>query len=126
MNETDGRTVLIVEDDEATQHLLMALMERSGFESTVAANGAEAIDLLGTTTYGAIILDLMMPSVGGAEVMDFLQREERRDPVIICTARVNPTAGVPQSLVRAVVQKPFDIDQLVNTVETVTTNGRTS
>jgi CheY-like chemotaxis protein len=109
--------ILIVDDDEPTQKLLEVLMQRYGFETDTAADGAAAIDRLRDGNYACIILDLMMPSVGGRDVLDFLDKRKRPAKVIVCTAAV-PTReeDFDPEYVRAVVRKPFDIEQLAATV----------
>ena len=113
-----GRTVLIVEDDEPTQKLLEALMNRNGVGSVVASNGAAAIEALDARDdIACMILDLMMPSVDGHSVLAHLAGSGRRIPVIVCTAAVSHTAlQFDPQFVRAVIRKPFDIEQLMATV----------
>jgi DNA-binding response OmpR family regulator len=108
--------ILIVDDDEPTQRLLQAVMHRSGFRSEVAANGREAIALLQTRSYGAVVLDMMMPAVGGRDVIEYMLGHAIDVPVIVCSA-AGPAAltGFPP-LVKAVLRKPFDVDQLVTAV----------
>ena len=109
--------ILIVEDDPATQMLLETLAQRYGYGSETAANGQEAIDLLGRREFDAVILDLMMPEVGGAEVIDYLAGHGRGEPVVVCTA-AGParTSDFDERVVRAVVRKPFDIEALMEIV----------
>lgn len=89
-------------------------MKRQGLAARSVSNGAEAIDCIKADgNFSCIILDLMMPTVGGREVIDFLVRERRDLPVIICTAAgVRSTDGLDSSVVHAIVRKPFDIDEL--------------
>ena len=116
------RPVLIVDDDPPTQKLLEALMKRQGLETRIVSNGAEAINCLKDhTAFGCVILDLMMPTVAGYEVIEFLKNERREIPVIVCTAAgVRSTANLDSSIVRAVVRKPFDIDELAALVTALT------
>ncbi len=113
--------VLIVDDDEPTQNLLRAVLRRSGYATDVAANGRQAIERLQTTAYAAVVLDLMMPEVAGAAVVEFLGRTQRPVPVIVCSA-AGPAAlsGFDPAVVKAIVRKPFDVDQFVATVISVT------
>jgi CheY-like chemotaxis protein len=119
-------TVLIVDDDEPTQKLLQAVMRRVGFDSVVAPNGSVAIELLDADeqSFACIILDLMMPSVDGAAVVDHLAATRRNVPVIVCTA-VGPrhTPDFDTTIVRAVVRKPFDVEHLTNAVMQVVKPG---
>ena len=110
-------TVLIVEDDPATQQLLVALMRRNGLQSVVAADGRQAIDQLRGRPFDAVILDLMMPAVGGREVLEFLTEQKRTEGVIVCTAAgPKMTAEIQSPLIHAVIRKPFDIDELTRLV----------
>jgi CheY-like chemotaxis protein len=115
------KSVLIVEDDPATQQLLVALMRRDGLAATVATNGADAMQKLDGSGYDVIILDLMMPAVGGREVIQYLSRNDRAEKVIVCTAAgPRMTAEIDQSPhVSAVVRKPFDIDELTRAVAAI-------
>ncbi len=116
-----AKTILIVDDDPPTQQLLKALMHRNGFESVSAANGHEAIEILRTRTFSAIVLDLMMPTVDGRGVIEFLTGDKRDIPVILCTAAgPRATEKVQGDMVRAVVRKPFDIEHLMETIARVT------
>jgi two-component system alkaline phosphatase synthesis response regulator PhoP len=112
--------ILIVEDDEPTQNLLRAVLRRCGYESEVAANGRQAIGLLREKRYAAVILDMMMPEVSGYEVIAFLGTAPDSVPVIICSAAgPRALAGFDSAVVKAIVRKPFDIDQLVAAVTAV-------
>ena len=119
MEET--RPVLVVDDDLPTQQLLQALMKRQGLPTHIVSNGAEAIESIREREFSCIILDLMMPSVGGYDVIDFLAAEPRHIPVIVCTAAgKRSTEGLNSGVVRAVVRKPFDIDELAAIVASLT------
>jgi two-component system response regulator ResD len=111
------RTILIVEDDGPTQMLLETLVQRYGYASESAQNGGTAIELLSARDFVAVILDLMMPQVGGADVIAFLSREKKRIPVVVCTAAgPDKTADFDSDVVSAVVRKPFDIEALMATI----------
>ena len=113
-----SKTVLIVEDDEPTQLLLVAVMRRAGLPTVVAGDGNAAIRMIDTRTdLACIILDLMMPEVDGKAVIAHMTEKKQRIPVIVCTAalpRVMPEFD--PNIIRAIVRKPFDIEQLMTTV----------
>lgn len=111
------RQVLIVEDDQATRTLLETILRRSGLASVPASDGGRAIALLKERSFDLIILDLMMPHVGGFDVLDYVAGLEQKPPVIVCTA-AGPamTKKLPQDLVSAVLRKPFDIVELMESV----------
>jgi DNA-binding response OmpR family regulator len=118
--EPTSLPILIVDDDEPTQNLLRAVLRRCGYASEVASNGREAIGLLREKRYAAVVLDMMMPEVGGHEVVAFLGASESSVPVIICSAAgPRALAGFDPAVVKAIVRKPFDIDELVAAVTAV-------
>ena len=112
------RTVLIVEDDEPTQLLLMAVLRRGGLSAIIAGNGRTAIDMIESRDdIACIILDLMMPEVDGQAVIAYMAENQLRIPVIVCTAAMpRKTPNFDPEIIRAVVRKPFDIEQLMSTV----------
>lgn len=117
MNASQDQPILIVDDDEPTQKLLSALLTRFGYHTEVASNGREAIELIQSRSYAIVILDLMMPTSSGQDVVDYLSGQPKKLPVVVCTA-----AGVARSMVfdssvvKAVIRKPFDIDQFIQVV----------
>jgi DNA-binding response OmpR family regulator len=111
------KTILIVDDDEPTQKLLEVLMQRYGFATEIAADGSTAISRLRDGSYACVILDLMMPEVGGHDVLAFIDEQQKPVNVIVCTAAL-PTReeDFDARFVKAIVRKPFDIEQLAATV----------
>ena len=118
--ETARLPVLVVDDDEPTQKLLQAVLRRAGFESEVAANGSVAMQLLESGEYAAIVLDVMMPNVDGRQVVEFLLTKETPAPVIICSA-ASPRMLLEfdPRVVKAVLRKPFDVDELMSMILSV-------
>lgn len=108
------RRVLVVEDDFDSSELVVAVLAFEGFDSVVARNGREALDLLATGLRPqAILLDLTMPIMDGRE---FRSRQRRWPdiaaiPVIICSAMEPSSAG--DLTPYAVFRKPLDFDALI-------------
>ena len=114
------KTVLIIDDDAPTRGLLKAVVLRAGLEAVVASNGGEAIEVISTRDdLACIVLDLMMPVIDGNAVIAHLSSTKRNVPVIVCTA-VGPrqVPELDRTIVRAVVQKPFDVDELAEMLKT--------
>ena len=109
--------VLIVEDDLPTQTLMRAILRRAGYASEVASNGREAIALLRERRYAAVVLDMMMPEIDGRDVVEFLKTTATPVPVIVCSA-AGPTAwtALDSHVVKAIVRKPFDVEQFIDAV----------
>jgi two-component system response regulator QseB len=118
VTERTGLPILVVDDDEPTLNLLRAVLKRCGYGTDVASNGNEAIALLRKNDYAAIVLDMMMPHVGGPEVIAFLSANASPIPVVICSAAgPSALAGFDTTIVKAVIRKPFDIDELTAAVQ---------
>jgi CheY-like chemotaxis protein len=67
------RKALVVEDDDDTRYLLKKLVEAQGCEVDTAVDGRQAIECLDTEDYGVVLLDIALPKVSGAAVMDHLR-----------------------------------------------------
>ena len=115
--------LLLLDDDPAMQRLISALLRRAGYRVDVVSAGTPAIEKLGKVEYGALLLDLMTPTDGGMTVIRHLKqnRPELLRRVLLVTASPESLLKSVAPDVAAVVQKPFDADQLLATVERVVT-----
>ncbi|MGA8809382.1 MAG: response regulator [Thermoanaerobaculia bacterium] len=113
------KTVLIIDDDAPTRGLLTAVMVRAGLTAVAVSDGAMAIEMIKSRDdLCCIVLDLMMPVVDGTAVLAHLASVKSNVPVIVCTAAgPRQTPEFDRTIVRAVVQKPFDIEQLAAMVK---------
>ena len=117
MTAEHPKPILVVEDDQPTQLLFKALLSRYGHAIELAPSGAEAISRLREGEFSLVILDLMMPGVSGMDVIAALRETGRDIPVIVCTA-AGPlvTARLDGQVVKSIIRKPFEIDELTATV----------
>jgi CheY-like chemotaxis protein len=81
---TPKRKVLVVDDDPSWRQMLGLELEELGYEPVLAADGAEALQLLDQHACSVILLDLRMPGLDGYEVMARLPPEAPR--VVLLTA----------------------------------------
>ena len=120
MSTVARRAVLVVDDNEATSTLLMAILQRD-FHVDVAIDGMEAIEKIKTNQYAAILLDLRMPVYDGFSVLDFLKanQPEALPRVLIVTAviRSRETDRAKEYGVCDIVTKPFEVDTLLEAVK---------
>lgn len=117
-NEKEGcQRALIVEDDPAIRRLLEKLLSRNILEIESASDGRTAIEMLGDGNYSVVILDLMVPEKNGFEVIDFLKKSGSRVPVVVVSAvSQQALARIDRDVVKLVISKPFDVDELVQAV----------
>jgi DNA-binding response OmpR family regulator len=108
--------VLVVDDDPAIQQMFSALLKREGISIDVALDGEIALQCLRCREYDAVLLDLMLPRTNGFEVIRHLKclSPDVLDRVIVVTAASQHTLQyLDADVVRKVLRKPFDINELV-------------
>jgi DNA-binding response OmpR family regulator len=118
------RPVILVCDDELPLRELIKAALGDGFECVEAEDAAQAEEVLGRMRVDAVVLDVMLPGKSGLELLADLRRGPAapRTPVVVVSAwqtdadrRAATDAGAD-----AFVGKPFDPDELVRVVESVT------
>ena len=110
-------TILLVEDDEPTRVLVVALCRRIGIDVEVAQDGVKALELIRRRNYAAVLLDLMLPKMNGFELL----REIRACAPALLTRTIIVTAASDMTLrdfdgggALTLLRKPFDIEDLVD------------
>ena len=121
MAEEGGEpTVLVVEDDRGVRDLLVTVLAAEGFDVRTAKDGLEGLLKLRMWSPDAVVLDIMMPDVGGLRVLDELAAEHAEIPVIVVTGKPD---AVDQATARLgpenVFPKPFDVDELIARIRAV-------
>ena len=109
------KKVLIIEDDQDIRDSIVELLEDE-YETSTAANGAEALGLLRSESkFDLILLDLMMPVMDG-----FTFREEQlknpdwaKIPVVVMSADGHVVAKQTRASAAAYLKKPVDIEELL-------------
>src|SRR4029079_8083118 len=69
----DQKRILIVEDEKPLSHALQLKLTSEGFATVIATNGQDALDLLHSQQFDVMLLDLMMPTVDGFQVLQQMQ-----------------------------------------------------
>ena len=112
--------IIIVDDEAALTTLLREeLQERGTYEVDLAFDGAEAINLMQKTLYDVVLLDMVMPRVGGREVLHFVQEHSPSSQVIILSQFADLKMAVESTKLGAyeVLGKPYDIEQIEQTIQ---------
>jgi DNA-binding response OmpR family regulator len=114
-------SALVVDDDPTVGDVVGAYLERAGFEVHRAADGATALALAADVTPDVVVLDLMLPGIGGLEVCRRLRLELPRVPVVMLTALGEEADRILGLEVGAddYVTKPFSPRELVLRVQAI-------
>ena len=91
---TGSRSILLVEDNAVAQRFMKTLLERRGYEVTVAPHGEAAIEEVQRASFHLILMDLQMPGIDGLETTRRIRQLPAMTnvPIIACTA--NPSSEV--------------------------------
>jgi CheY-like chemotaxis protein len=112
--------ILVVDDNEALRENLAEALELEGFEPVTAADGEAALRRLEEGSFGAILLDLVMPGMDGRELLRRIREEPRLAAlrVIVTTgySGAQARAGVPAD---AFLHKPFGVRELLAALRSV-------
>jgi two-component system OmpR family response regulator len=106
--------VLIVEDKVKMAGLLRRALASEGFAADIAARGEDALWMAGSTSYDAIVLDVMLPGIDGFETCRRLRADDVWTPVLMLTARgalEDRVAGLDGGADDYLV-KPFEVEEL--------------
>lgn len=78
---------LVVEDEKRISDFLGRGLESAGYAVDVAGDGTRAIDLVHSTDYDLVILDMMLPDMDGLQVLERIRNRKTSPPVLILSAR---------------------------------------
>jgi DNA-binding response OmpR family regulator len=115
--------ILVVEDDRNVRGLLATMLLAEGYEVDTASDGVSGLIDAAAHDYALVLLDLMMPDLGGARVLEEIRSEPRHAalPVLVVTGQVD---AVPAMRARIgednVVTKPFAVEELLARVAALT------
>lgn len=111
--------ILIVDDEPNIAYALAMLLTDEGYEVHTARNGAEALSLLEREPVDLILSDVMMPVIDGHKLVEELRKRGDRTPIMLMSAAAHAVRVVPGI---PFLPKPFDIDELLTSVEQVLEN----
>lgn len=111
---TDGKKILIVEDDEDISMIEEAYLKAAGFETRIVLDGERVQELLEQESFDLMLLDLMLPGKSGYEVCKEV-REKVDIPILMVTARTESVDKIRGLGIGAddYIAKPFDPAELV-------------
>lgn len=82
-----AKKILVVEDESHLAKGLKFNLEREGYEVVVAGDGKAALEFMRDHTFDLMILDLMLPRMGGLEVAKHIRKTDTRFPILMLSAK---------------------------------------
>jgi len=113
------RHILIIDDDEALRTVLAELFRVEGYVVQVAGNGSQALKAMASDDFDVLLTDVAMPVMDGRELTRTLRDKGIHVPVVAMTAKRSISTVAREMGAAAYVQKPFDVEDLLETVDRV-------
>ena len=115
------KRILIVEDNLDLTYILLRLVENAGYDSILAVNGQEAVDMSATQYPDLILMDIMMPVMDGLEATRLIRENPKTNsiPIIAVTAMssMRDREKCLQNGCNDYMSKPFTPSQLAANIE---------
>jgi CheY-like chemotaxis protein len=118
--------ILVVDDDPSIRYLLRLILEGEGYEILEAGQGEAALEMIRVNPVPDIVMtDLMMPVMGGVDLIHRLRAEPRTAaiPIVVVSSNAEAAQSLQASgLVNAIVSKPFTAVRLADHIRAVAGN----
>jgi len=110
--------ILIVDDDPNITKSLQVILQKEGFITRAVSSGEKAIEEVKKDSPDLILLDLVLPGLGGLEALKYIKVFEQEAIIVIITA--HPSFESAAEAIRCgaydYITKPYDIDEVLFTV----------
>jgi two-component system alkaline phosphatase synthesis response regulator PhoP len=119
--EEKMQRILVIEDDAHIRELIIWNLSEEGYSCTFAKNGRDGVEAVRRESPGLILLDVMLPSMNGFEVLKTLRMDGIKTPVIMLTAKNEETDKVLGLEFGAddYITKPFSMRELKARIKAV-------
>jgi two-component system response regulator (stage 0 sporulation protein F) len=110
------KRIMVVDDEENIRFLYKEELEDDGFSVELAKNGEEALEKLPDFKPDLITLDIKMPGMSGIEVLKRIREQDRKLPIILCSAYGEYKQDFTTWASDAYVVKCADLTELKTTI----------
>ncbi len=115
--------ILTVDDSRTIRDMVTFTLKEAGFQTTVACDGVEALDIFAKDNFDLIITDLNMPNMDGFGLIENVRKGEKNQfvPILMLTTEADPEKKEKGRSVGATgwIVKPFNPEKLVQVVKKV-------
>ena len=116
-------TILLVDDEEVMTEVTGAILKKLGYRVLTAADGEEAVAIYSTleNSIDLVIMDVVMPGMGGGEAIDLIRSINPSVKVILCSgySMEGAVKAIMDKGVQTFLKKPFQLDELSRTIREV-------
>src|SRR5437764_4538585 len=115
----NAKTILVVDDDMELSDGLRTVLERQGFRVFQARDGQQGKQLIYQHKPDLVILDMMMPRMGGYPVLEYFRGKPEAPPIIMITANEGSRHKAYAEYLGVVdyIRKPFAMERLLEAVD---------
>jgi CheY-like chemotaxis protein len=109
----NGHTVLIIDDEDLVRDVVARMIEDLGYAAITATDGPAGLAIVDSLPIDAVLVDLTMPRMGGAEVVNQLRARRPELPIVVCSGFDRDGRTVRAD---AYLPKPFRMEALDQTL----------
>jgi DNA-binding NtrC family response regulator len=113
--------VLLVDDEEEYLEIMSERMQARDIDVTTSTSAREALDMIATDSFDAVIMDFMMPEMNGIEALKAIKEKNPEMQIILLTghATVEKTVEAMKAGAMDLIEKPADLDALSEKIKSV-------
>lgn len=112
--------VLIIDDEKDIRDNVSSILKKRGFNTTTTDNVVDAENLIRNQKWDVIISDVMIPHLGGFEIVDVVKVVSPDTPIVLITGMDRDILNSTVTKADAVLTKPFTSKQLTDAIEKLT------
>jgi CheY-like chemotaxis protein len=111
--------VLVIDDEKVIRDSVCKTLSTNGYETVSAGSLVEAVGIIQQGTFDLILCDVMIPHIGGIELVDKLKTDPIYSsiPIVLMTGMDRDILNATTITADAVLTKPFDTTQLLDIVK---------
>lgn len=116
------KRILVVDDQAGIRLLLSDLLTSEGYQVSTASTGKEALEIIQLYFFSLIIMDYRLPIFTGVEVVRKLEKDNIKIPTILISGLEESIREEVEKnlIVKAVILKPFDVQEMIKRVKLLT------
>ena len=112
------KRILVIDDDDSVLSVMSDLLTFLGYDVRATAGGLDGIDLLQREMFDLVIVDMIMPQVGGLALSKVIRQEKPQVPILAISGHYEKLLGaVHKSEVDVILPKPVNLETLRRTLD---------